>query len=298
MSTTPPTETDDDLIWHYTNAEGLYGIINDQAIHCTNCLFLNDSKEYMFAMELVKGSLQNYFKSSKSGRLYTLNRICHALEEAHINNKDNLAPYLSCFSKNKDLLSQWRGYCPSGGYSIGFVKFKNMKDSHFKICDVSYVDKKNCFNLSKKKELKEFINSFEENIIDSQLDIGLIEKSLNLFSKKTMPSPQQNKEYELYKKLHKLVLSYIPQYKDISFKEEQEIRISTFHGDGVKFKRSQNLLTPFVSFPFVRNQIKKIIIGPNPLEEKIELGLRIFLRSKRLEHIQIDHSKTPYRTHH
>jgi hypothetical protein len=28
--------------------------------------------------------------------------------------------YVACFSTKGDLLSQWRAYCPNGGYSLGF----------------------------------------------------------------------------------------------------------------------------------------------------------------------------------
>jgi hypothetical protein len=44
-----------DVLWHYTDAGGLLGIVRCSYLRATHLAFMNDAKEYMHANELLLG---------------------------------------------------------------------------------------------------------------------------------------------------------------------------------------------------------------------------------------------------
>ena len=116
-----------DLIYHYTDANGLFGILggNDERkpgkeieFHATNILFLNDASEYKFFGEIVTKYIENNPKK--------FNQILNKNDKQNLkkltrlyNNPHQQDIYVTCFSERKDNLSQWRGYCEKGGYNLG-----------------------------------------------------------------------------------------------------------------------------------------------------------------------------------
>lgn len=100
---------------HYTNGPGLAGILSSRTLWATNIRFLNDAKEFIHAVEMAKLYLRNLTLPSDSTRGNLLQqRLLDCLESMHG------TTWIASFSEKRDLLSQWRGYCPNGGYSIQF----------------------------------------------------------------------------------------------------------------------------------------------------------------------------------
>ncbi len=117
------------ILFHYTNASGLFGILQSDTLWATHYEYLNDPSEVLHltqvAHELFKEELAS-FSSSKQD-----NVISDTPENLRINlmrifcDYSNLsthyAPYVISFSANGDLLGQWRAYGDNGyGYSLGF----------------------------------------------------------------------------------------------------------------------------------------------------------------------------------
>src|ERR1035441_9565471 len=57
------------VLYHYTTAEGLLGILNEQAFWATDCEFLNDSSEMRYGLQLFTHKLREYATDRKSTRL-------------------------------------------------------------------------------------------------------------------------------------------------------------------------------------------------------------------------------------
>jgi hypothetical protein len=109
-------ETPSGPIYHYTSNDGLLGITRTKTLWASKLHYLNDSTEFAYAIELVRSALKNRLAKERGpwNQFYgaALDRI-YSIENVHV--------YVSCFSEAGDLLSQWRGYCPSSvGYSIAF----------------------------------------------------------------------------------------------------------------------------------------------------------------------------------
>jgi Protein of unknown function (DUF2971) len=88
------------------------------------CYYLNDSTEIMYGYQLIDEALEVWPKtvnppedSMAGGLVYSLQRqFGHDYLERNI-----ITPiYITCFCEEDNLLSQWRAYGQSGGYSIGF----------------------------------------------------------------------------------------------------------------------------------------------------------------------------------
>lgn len=122
----------DDIIYHYTSAEGLRGIVADGEIWLTNTAFVNDTTEcrafWSLRTDDVLGSgsfpnkhVEERWKSSGKKSPF----------------EENIY-YMASFSKAKNSLVQWRAY---GGFCIGFEASKLVR-AGFILCDCVYSESK------------------------------------------------------------------------------------------------------------------------------------------------------------
>jgi hypothetical protein len=111
VATPPP------VLYHYTRLPGLLGIVKSRALWATDIRYLNDEKEFQYALELTKNLLTSLRDSDAPPAYAPLIPTLLAAIDA----LDSSGVYVSCFTENGDLLSQWRGYCGSeAGCSIGW----------------------------------------------------------------------------------------------------------------------------------------------------------------------------------
>jgi hypothetical protein len=116
----PPSDT---ILFHYTSAEGLKGIIESNELWATSAYYLNDSAEMFYGYNVLKEVLDQWLsensRSEDSITLALARQLRTSFEDLF--EKRLLKPiYLTCFCEEDNLLSQWRAYGQSGGYSIGF----------------------------------------------------------------------------------------------------------------------------------------------------------------------------------
>jgi len=100
-----------EILHHYTDAGGLLGIAKGRQLWATHIRYMNDAREFIHAMDLAGEYVDRLRKGSDSQLLLNLR---HAIDSMPGNT------FVISFSGEDDLLSQWRGYCPSGGYSLDF----------------------------------------------------------------------------------------------------------------------------------------------------------------------------------
>ena len=111
------------VLFHYTTPIGLLGISQSKQIWATDLRFLNDKKEFQHSLDIIHSILKGFYKvDDNPKKLKGLNY--DFIEHLRINlgkrKKWNPEVYVASFTEKGDLLSQWRGYCPQGGFSIGF----------------------------------------------------------------------------------------------------------------------------------------------------------------------------------
>src|SRR3569833_580581 len=100
-------------LFHYTNADGLKGIIRTRTFWFTDIAYLNDSMEFMFGVSCLDKALSKH-------RLHP--SLNEALRPVGSFTAAALKAYIACFSERDNLLTQWIGYGSQGsGYSIGLA---------------------------------------------------------------------------------------------------------------------------------------------------------------------------------
>lgn len=90
------------LVYQYRNFDSFWSILKSDAFWATNARFSNDEAEQQFGLEVIAS-------------------ICRG--KIDLGNPDDMGlneNYIICFCKEDDKLSQWRGYAPEGGVSMGF----------------------------------------------------------------------------------------------------------------------------------------------------------------------------------
>jgi hypothetical protein len=111
------------LLYHYTSAEGLLGIIRSGNLWATHIRYLNDSQEFIDSLRHLKSFIEE-FDEELHGHLDKFLRSAVHLFSV------NPGAYVLSFTDDSaartndapgDRLSQWRAYCSGGnGFSLGF----------------------------------------------------------------------------------------------------------------------------------------------------------------------------------
>lgn len=89
-----------DILYQYRSFQNFLAILKSDSFWATNARFSNDETEQRFATEMLEKPLHRQGVQIKPEKL-----------------NEN---YIVCFSREGDKLSQWRGYAPDGGVSIGY----------------------------------------------------------------------------------------------------------------------------------------------------------------------------------
>lgn len=99
-------------VYHYCDLNALLSIINNKKLWISSAGNLNDYTEINYA--------KNYFLDALDSKRNPSNN--YVIDEFLLCFQNSFPhPYICSFSKNKDLLSQWRAYASDGcGVSIGF----------------------------------------------------------------------------------------------------------------------------------------------------------------------------------
>jgi len=194
----------------------------------------------------------------------------------------------SCFSTDKDVLSQWRAYANDGkGYAIGF-KAKDLLRLPIRALKVSY---------NKEQQVKE-----AQACIDA-----LFPMKLDRLSK--------------FKTLC-IVFGYdLAAFKNPAFSEEKEVRLIHLldfrksndflklideggkyfgkekKGEQIKFRVKQDIPTPYIELDFTNNgkisPIKEVVIGPK--NNVMSTAITIFLETVGIKKVKVEKSKASYR---
>lgn len=300
-------------MYHYTDVSALYNIMKENELWLTHAGFLNDSTEGGELFTLYKDTIKidpNILK------------ILNYLENTH-------ETYCLSFSTEKDLLSQWRGYCPQvGGYNLEFddnildhsnisINDANNKTAKYPVCFEDFkaiesgtylkvsISNHNCL-YSKEEKIKHAQRTAKQLATTYE---ALVFKNPQLIAKFCSLSYSKLSEEE--KEIFNQMLSgdnvwsfyvndkYI--FKHSAFKEESEIRIFvTGKKEDIKpfYRFKKNLLIPYLKLKFPPSFLKNVIIGPCENQDHVKIGLTHFLSTiERNELISsIDQSEIPYRS--
>jgi hypothetical protein len=253
-----------DLIYHYTSADGLLGILKSNYLRMTNVKFLNDSRELIHGLDMFFNQVIYPIKQSFDGFDANNDPLLSVFEHKFLKIKESCPYFTTSFCKNADKLRQWTSYCPNGGYSIGFNRdYIDDTQEHITISDVSYNDINDHSLFASfysdlsllTEEFKEAIENNNPSILHGKW-IQKIEEQANIISK-----------LALFK-------------KDKNFEDEEEVRASfecyPLKSEGhhkTDFYVKNNLILPFKKLFFEPRAIEEVVIGPMANQDLAENSL-------------------------
>lgn len=273
------------ILFHYTSLEGLLGIIKSGSIWATNILYLNDASELNYSIGLFKNEVRKFLNEKNilnalSLEYQLLNELIEIIDDEKFFNKD-LAYFVSSFSEEKDLLSQWRGYCPKGiGFSLGF------KLSKLKECGKCLI--KPCLydELEQRRDLRKIIeDDFEKVKTNSNTNWQELEK----FRKNYITGVISK------------FIGLAPTFKHRKFIEEKEWRAIVLSptNEGINFRSGQTMIVPYIEIHLPRDAknliINHIIVGPTHEPILSMESVEMLLKVNNVIFDAIEYSTIPFR---
>jgi len=273
FSCSPP-----DALYHYTTQSGLVGILKNNAIWATHSQYLNDQREYLYALEIVKDEISAMVDASADLQHKSL---LHDMAE-DIDGIEGMNVCVCSFSEDRDSLSQWRAYGgASAGFAIGFsgemlAEVASDKNFHLARC---------IYDTSEQRAL---IRALVEEVLEENVE----------------GSPWDDEDHipqggNLVAYLNR----YAPILKHPSFKEEREWRIISrplsCKSKGFKFRPGNSVLIPYYNLPLASENVSfdlaEVVVGPTPQPEQAICSVSSFLVSLNLRKIPVNSSEVPYR---
>lgn len=273
-----------DTVYHYTNPTALKSIIETGTLWATNILYLNDQKEFKYAIELFDKIIQES-NSSFIENLRDSQRYKDFIEGQHTFG----SVYITSFtfdkslqdstSNNSNKLSMWRGYCPNGGYAIGLnIKFFYSKDNKF-----YRFKSKSSYYLAKCIYERDEQYNILKTIVDKS-DAYL--RSIN----------DNNDIQKRTEEFFRTILFFAPILKHPAFKEEEEVRFVLFERlqNEPKFKSEhfnceykyflrKHFLVPYVEYEnksdFKKN-LSSIFVGPMSNQDLAKQSVEMLLKTQ------------------
>lgn len=266
------------IIYHYCSVEAFLSIIQNKKIWLSSSLTTNDYLENKLILLKVEKFINEEDIKYKD--------IFQKFYQSLYLNVQGF--YISCFSENGDMLSQWRAYTNDGlGVSIGF-DVNSLPSFDRQI--MMHSDPKEC--ISTKKVI------YDENMLDKVIKDMIIQLKVDNLKEETI----------LNSSLSLSQLSYMS--KSDAFEEEKEIRviyrpltqqfnIEPFDDNisEIKFRMNNYSLSSYfeMDIPYnkkCRNPILEIILGP---KNKIHIKeLEHLLRINGFKDVKIIRSRIPY----
>ena len=279
---TPP-----EIVYHYTSAKGLLGILSTRTIWATDVEFLNDAEELTYARKDVVAEL--YRRADEIFPIEQLdppdtaewsqatilrsaaNTLAQPTETAyHV--------YVTCFCEDQNLLSQWRAYGTDGGYAIGF-----RTSALVEILGLPDASTKETMHLHLEQVAYGLEHAWPR--LDAVLD-------------RVAPSPTGHPTERGYKRAMTIVLPVVASIKHPDFSEEHEWRLVTTETgvrDQVHFRAEQTRVVPYLKFVLPRGAIANVVVGPGQHSDVRMNGIWQLLARQDMRDVKIIGSTTPLR---
>jgi len=264
------------VIYHYTAAAGLQGIIESGAIWMTDARHLNDPGELVHAArimrELVAAKIEGILpevvgpahEDAAASRISILRNVLSYFDRIEAGLEYEHSAYVAAFCEDGNLLSQWRGYGGGVlGYSLGFSR--------------DLLEKSIVLGLTGDEGATEPVSLIA---VDYGTDavIAQIQAAVDRIA----TDPSGHPGVQAWSQFGQIVLPVLAKIKDPGFKEEKEWRL-LLTTDGrpevVEFRGGSTGLVPYVSARWPREALKEIIVGPGPDLELRADAVRQLLRS-------------------
>lgn len=283
----------EEFLHHYTTPEGLVGIVEKQEIWATDLFYTNDTAEFRVGLDRVIKHIEELRgdRSCTYGERWKW--LLTALKGRRDDGPDTLSSVYACsFSTDGDDLSQWRAYCPNGGFAIGF--------RHSTLGTIAYrqlwLELERC--IYEKDEQEAPIKKTVESTLQA-----MTEAESNTTSAPA-PNEEQQERLTRWVLLWRLIRTAAA-CKDKAFHGEKEWRLLAMcpsypdEAEIVRFRCRKGIVVPY--WPIALNADAwgsiTVVVGPTPHPDESRASIERLLIS-RCHHnckIHVQNSTVPYR---
>jgi hypothetical protein len=268
------SDRQDGVIYHYTTKFGLEGILKSKRVWATHVKYLNDLTEYTIAF----GYVDQEFKK----------RDLPFPDDAwdFVKNYDL---YVTSFSNDGNSLSQWRGYCQSGGgFSIGFSK--EQVDKIRSPSDRAPVISVPC--LYEETQVRAMIRRHLDTYEHHYRAIDLLKEDA------------EAKLQQLVNIFVSAVALQAARSKHQAFREEREHRLIFVGGDEsdikdlLGFHHRSSFLVPHLEIPLIQSGLpvfEKLIVGPTPHPDEAVKAAKMMLEKHEVVCKTVEYCDIPFR---
>jgi hypothetical protein len=268
------------ILYHYTNLDGLLGILKDNDLRLTNTRYCNDDAEMTHGLDLARVMIEQKRGDADPKRAQYIEELAALFKDEEVD-----SVYISCFCKEPDLLSQWRGYADSGaGVSLSF-----------EVGDFDYITGADChFGLMR----------FWPVFYPKQTQEKIIAKAIDYypeFEKAASPSEWAQWTAEA-------IRFFIPTFKHLDFKEEKEYRLIFTPAPGSpvlpSYRVGRGMLIPYYSLKALataagqanpRLPLRAVRIGPSRYKKLNLDSARMLLDQYGYTDVPVTPCDTPFR---
>jgi len=258
----------DKPLYHYTTQKGLLGIIKDRQIWATHTQYLNDRREFLHAVDLVREEIKRLLDEAphQSAREDVLAKMQAAVSRS----PQDINICVCSFSEERDSLSQWRAYGGSSGFAVGFssqvLRAATERQEWFLAPCI--------YDSATQRDL---VRALVEEVLEENLGGPLVEDEEEDSVLKHMGG-------NLRPDLH----TYAPILKDESFKEEREWRIISrpVFSRRLDYREGRSLIVPYYRLPLCEDnqnlELHEVVIGPTPDAERSKSSLTSLMASRKV----------------
>jgi hypothetical protein len=267
----------DKSLYHYTDFNGLLGILSTNDLWLTHSRFSNDEQElthgYDFARRLIKEARNQPVAPLPEWPIY-LDRLSALLEQPPAQ-----GVYICCFCKEDNLLSQWRGYAGNGnGASI------RMQPSRFDMVTGPDSPHNGLMRL-----WKTFYDEAEQEYILTRAIQSPFSSSGDIDRRAARAADA--------------IEFFIPTFKNADFSEENECRLIFSPPDHCpvqpRFRVRGAMLVPYYSLKELCGgrplPVTGVTIGPSTNKVMNVESVRMMLAGFGYAGVKVEASPTPYR---
>jgi hypothetical protein len=296
------------VVWHYTSFNGMEGILRG-AIWASNAAYLNDTKEFRYAIEIATEEFKAHIHRRSKWRAediteehmarYRMVEQLRTVVGRQFTGLQGTDVFVTSFSAKADHLSQWRAYGDAGpSFSVGFdttLLCTRAVESGFDFDYVRYGRRQ----IS--RELGRLLAPRVRAIFDERRKLMTNEKLHDV-------------KMQLADEIRKIAAFT----KDESFADEVEWRLvrrisyaTTPSRPVAKFRESGSLVVPYVEIPLhdpwpvrdgpplvsepVISPICAITIGPSPHPKELEHAVERMVTGMGFQSVKVTSSKVPFR---
>lgn len=283
-------------VFHYTDANGLNGILSSNTLWFTDIGHLNDPSEFRFGRDFALDALKSAGAEAGTERLVRVfcERMLSGLDKA----QQQFAMFVGSFSTNADELGQWRAYADDGqGFCLGVSK------SVFAATDLQEDPLKNTVAI---------VIRYDEDEAKKEQQDG-VDKALELLKRPRVKAACQRTQgiwkpflQQLLVALAKRIYLVAAGFKHPAYQTEEEIRLLLINETEklqpfVRTRVRQGALVPYIPWLFSPSLHQKGIVtdvrlgpaAPPSAEGAVHDLLSAYGISPAL--VRIERSRIPYR---